>query len=241
MLKIPVLKTETSEFVIQPADAEHFHYADEICVHYVESAKQRGTGIAKRTPEYVIEKMREGKAIIALHNDGRFAGFSYIETWSHGKYVANSGLIVNPAFRMHGLGSQIKKSIFELSRKKYPNAKIFGITTSLAVMKMNSDLGYRPVTFSELTQEDEFWKGCQSCPNFDILTRNNRKMCLCTGMLYDPALHDNQKFNIRKYLAKYERWLRMKQYILLKKFRGENSGENKNSPLAKDASSLNSE
>jgi len=145
MFAMASTKTATAEFTIQPADSSHFHYADEICVHYEESAKQRGTGIAKRAPEYVTEKMREGKAIIALHEDGRFAGFSYIETWSHGNYVANSGLIVSPAFRMHGLGSQIKKSIFELSRKKYPHAKIFGITTSMAVLKMNSDLGYRPV------------------------------------------------------------------------------------------------
>lgn len=215
-------KIATSEFIILPADASHFHYAEEICVHYEESAKQRGTGIAKRTPEYVIEKMREGKAIIALHRNGKFAGFSYIETWSLGNYVANSGLIVNPLFRMHGLGSQIKHAIFELSRKKYPEAKIFGITTSMAVLKMNSDLGYRPVTFSELTQDDQFWNGCRSCPNFDILTRNERKMCLCTGMLYDPDQKGIKKFDIRKQLAKFERWLRMKQYVLLKRFRSEN-------------------
>jgi len=216
-------KIATSEFIIEPASSLHFNYAEEICVHYVESAKQRGTGIAKRTPEYVIEKMREGKAIIALHRDGRFAGFSYIETWSHGNYVANSGLIINPEFRNKGLGSMVKGAIFNLSKEKYPNAKIFGITTSMAVLKMNSDLGYRPVTFSELTQDDEFWKGCQSCPNFDILTRNNRKMCLCTGMLYDPAKNEQKKFDIRAQLVKFERWLRMKQFVLLNKFRGDNS------------------
>ncbi len=227
MLTMASTRTATSEFIIRPADASHFQYAEEICVHYEESAKQRGTGIAKRTPEYVIEKMREGKAIIALHRDGRFAGFSYIETWSHGNYVANSGLIVNPEFRMNKLGSQIKKAIFELSRQKYPRAKIFGITTSMAVLKMNSDLGYRPVVFSELTQDDEFWKGCTSCPNFDILTRNNRKMCLCTGMLYDPAKYEYKKpFDIRAQLSKFERWLRMKQFVLLKKFRSDNSGNN---------------
>lgn len=216
-------KIATSEFIIEPASSSHFHYAEEICVHYVESAKQRGTGIAKRTPEYVTEKMREGKAIIALHRDGRFAGFSYIETWSHGNYVANSGLIINPEFRNKGLGSIVKSAIFNLSKEKYPHAKIFGITTSMAVLKMNSDLGYRPVTFSELTQDDEFWKGCQSCPNFDILTRNNRKMCLCTGMLYDPAKNEQKKFNIREQFVKVERWLRMRQFVLLKKFRGDNS------------------
>ena len=230
MLKMASIKIAISEFNIQPAGSEHFHYAEQICIMYAESAKQRGTGIATRTPEYVIEKMREGKAIIALHRDGRFAGFSYIETWSHGKYVANSGLIVNPEFRNKGLGSDVKEAIFELSKKKYPDAKIFGITTSMAVLKMNSDLGYRPVTFSELSQDDEFWKGCNSCPNVDILTRNNRKMCLCTGMLYDPAQQGEKKFEIRKQFAKIERWLRMKQYRLFKKFRSENS-ENQQSSL----------
>ena len=212
-------KILNSEFILEPASSAHFHYAAEICVQYSESAKQRGTGIATRTPEYVTEKMREGKAIIALHTDGRFAGFSYIETWSHGNYVANSGLIINPEFRNKGLGAAVKGAIFELSKEKYPEAKIFGITTSMAVLKMNSDLGYRPVTFSELSQDDDFWKGCNSCPNVDILTRNNRKMCLCTGMLYDPAQHDPKKFDIRQQVEKVDRWQRMKQFLLFKKFR----------------------
>lgn len=151
-----------------------------------ESAKARGTGIARRKPEYVARKMEEGKAVIALHKDGTWAGFVYIETWSHGDYVANSGLIVNPEFRKVGLAKAIKKRVFELSREKYPQAKIFGLTTGLAVMKINSDLGYEPVTYSELTQDEEFWKGCQSCVNFDILVSKDRKNCMCTAMLWNP-------------------------------------------------------
>ena len=131
--------------------------------------------------------MTEGKAVIALGPGGEVAGFCYIETWDHGRYAANSGLIVAPAFRRMGLARRIKRHAFELSRIRYPDAKLFGITTSLAVMKINSDLGYRPVTFAELTGDDDFWQGCQSCPNFDVLTRMSRQMCLCTGMLYDPA------------------------------------------------------
>ncbi|MDA0844159.1 MAG: GNAT family N-acetyltransferase, partial [Bacteroidetes bacterium] len=65
---------------------------------------------------------------------------------------------------------------------------IFGITTGSAVMKINYQLGYQPVTFSELTDDPKFWDGCQTCLNYDILTRTNRKMCLCTGMLYDKHL-----------------------------------------------------
>src|SRR6187402_792070 len=131
--------------------------------------------------------MDEGKAIIALLPDGTWVGFCYIEAWQHEKYVANSGLIVSPPFRKTGIATEIKRKVFELSRKKYPDAKIFGLTTGLAVMKINSDLGYEPVTYSELTSDDEFWKGCQSCVNYDVLTSKGRKNCLCTAMLYDPA------------------------------------------------------
>src|SRR5437879_5791194 len=152
-----------------------------------ESAKARGTGIAKRSPEYVKLKMDEGKAVIALTEAGEWVGFCYIESWQHEKFVANSGLIVSPAFRKSGVAKQIKQKVFALSRKKYPNAKIFGLTTGLAVMKINSDLGYEPVTYSELTTDDEFWKGCQSCVNYEILMSKNRKNCMCTAMLYDPV------------------------------------------------------
>lgn len=173
------------EFNVQVAEQDHLPYAEEICALIEDAAKQRGTGIAKREPEYIQGKIKDGKAVIALCGND-LAGFCYIETWSHGKYVANSGLIVSPKYRKSGLARRIKKEAFELSRKKYPDAKLFGITTSLAVMKINSDLGYKPVTFSELTTDEEFWKGCQSCPNYDILSRTKRKMCLCTGMLADP-------------------------------------------------------
>ncbi|MDR2036601.1 MAG: GNAT family N-acetyltransferase [Bacteroidales bacterium] len=171
------------------------------------SAKVRGTGIAKRSPEYIERKMREGKAVIALDEQQHFAGFSYIESWSHELFVANSGLIVNPEYRKSGLARQIKKRIFELSRKKYPKAKIFSITTSLAVMKLNSEIGYKPVTFSELTDDNAFWKGCEACVNYDILQRNNRRMCLCTGMLYDPA--KEEKFNFIKSFNVLERFRRL--------------------------------
>lgn len=173
-------------FIITVATAQHEVYADTICHEIENSAKARGTGIAKRSPEYIREKMREGKAVLAFSPEGEWAGFCYIETWGHGKYVANSGLIVAPQFRKSGLARDIKKKVLELSTTKYPDAKLFGLTTGLAVMKINSDLGYEPVTYSELTDDEEFWKGCQSCVNFEILQSKNRKNCLCTAMLYDP-------------------------------------------------------
>lgn len=151
------------------------------------SARVRGTGIAKRSPEYIIQKMMEGKAVIAVTDTGIWAGFSYIETWSHGEFVANSGLIVNPEFRGHGVAKGVKTRIFKLSRKLFPQAKIFGLTTGLAVMKINSDLGYEPVTYSELTQDESFWEGCRSCVNYDILVQKQRNNCLCTAMLYLPG------------------------------------------------------
>jgi len=175
------------DFDIQVATAQHADYAQQICDEMAESAKARGTGIAQRSPEYVADKMLEGKAVIALYKDGTWAGFCYIETWGHGDFVVNSGLIVNPQFRKVGLAKAIKHKIFDLSRSKYPDAKIFGLTTGLAVMKINSELGYEPVTYSELTQDEEFWSGCKSCVNYDILTMKERKNCMCTAMMFDPA------------------------------------------------------
>lgn len=174
------------KFIVQVANMQHLHYASIICDEMESSAKARGTGIAKRSPEYIEQKMLEGKAVIAFTPEKKWAGFCYIETWSHGNYVANSGLIVAPQFRKDGLAKAIKAKVFQLSKQKYPEAKIFGLTTGLAVMKINSDLGYEPVTYSELTQDEAFWKGCQSCINFEILKSKERKNCLCTAMLYDP-------------------------------------------------------
>ena len=162
-------------------------YVDTILTTIAVAAKKRGTGIASRTPEYVTQKMLEGKAIIAIEEEtGTFAGFCYIESWEGKKFVANSGLIVSPEFQGHGLAKRIKQASFELSRKRFPDAKLFGLTTGLAVMKINSNLGYRPVPFSELPDDDAFWNSCKSCVNYDILQRTERRHCLCTGMLYDP-------------------------------------------------------
>ncbi len=168
------------------AEPQHAVYAEHICNLIYESALQRGTGIARRSNEYIASKITGGKAVVALDGD-RLVGFSYIECWGHGDYVATSGLIVDPEYRHLGLAKAIKEKTFELARTRFPFAKIFSITTSLPVMKLNSRMGYIPVTFSELTADDEFWKGCEGCCNYDILQRNKRRMCLCTGMLYDPA------------------------------------------------------
>lgn len=166
------------------ANTSHIKYAEIICQTIEDSAKQRGTGIAKRSPDYIRQKIEESKAVIAL-DKGTFAGFCYIETWESKRFVANSGLVVHPDYRGRGLAKAIKKKILNYSIQKYPDSKVFGITTGLAVMKINYELGYQPVTFSELTTDEAFWKGCSACKNYDILLRNEHKMCLCTGMLYN--------------------------------------------------------
>ena len=196
------------------AKAKHIKYAKEISLCIDDSAKVRGTGIARRAPEYIISKMEKGNAVIALDSD-RFAGFCYIEIWGHGKYVAHSGLIVAQEYRGKGLAKKIKKTVFELSLDKFPDAKVFGITTAMAVMKINYELGYKPVHFSELTDDPDFWKGCQTCKNFDILTRTERKMCLCTGMLYEPKINKDSSNKYNRALG--ERLKKIKKTLLLKK------------------------
>jgi hypothetical protein len=169
----------------QPRDAA---FARAIATEMEQSALARGTGISQRSTSYLAAKIMQGNAVIAHSPRGEWAGFSYIEAWNNEQIVSNSGLIVAPAFRLSGIARAIKKKIFELSRMKYPNAKIFTITTGAAIMKLNHELGFRPVAFTEM-QDEHFWDGCRSCVNCSILESKNRKLCLCTAMLYDPGEH----------------------------------------------------
>jgi len=258
VFNIVVYNTESTlnnhNLIVRLATADDKHYAETITHEMEESAKARGTGIAKRSPDYIRKKMDEGKAVIAVTPEGTWVGFCYIEAWEHDKYVANSGLIVSPAFRKTGVATEIKQKIFGLSREKYPHAKIFGLTTGLAVMKINSDLGYEPVTYSELTNDEEFWKGCQSCVNYEILMSKGRKNCMCTAMLFDPVeaeakikaaaaakaaqqeaktatvvtpegdLVTQRHRAFKGNFSLFERWVRFKQFVLLKSFRKKDDG-----------------
>lgn len=170
---------------VRIANADDTQYSAVLCEWYEESARMRKTGIAKRNPVYLERKMRNENAVIAFDDQDQLAGFSYIETYEEEKFVVNSGLIVRTDLRSSGIGREIKQAVFKLSRTKFPNSKIFSITTSLAVMRMNTKLGYKPVTFSELTQSDEFWNGCKSCKNYHILIDNDKERCICTGLVYD--------------------------------------------------------
>ena len=226
---------ETNNILIRVADSNDTSYAIAITDEMENSAKARGTGIAKRSPDYIEKKIIEGKAVIAVTTDGTWVGFCYIEAWGHEQFVANSGLIVAPAFRKSGVAKQIKKRIFDLSKEKYPHAKIFGLTTGLAVMKINSELGYEPVTYSELTDDEEFWAGCKSCVNFDILMSKDRKNCMCTAMLYDPADHrepEETKEDFKKNSKIYERLMEIRQSRLLRFFNRKNQSTD-NSKIVK--------
>jgi hypothetical protein len=220
---------EQSNIIVRVAIPADIIYASIITDEMASSAQARGTGIAKRSPEYISQKMSEGKAVIAVTKENQWVGFCYIEAWGHEKFVANSGLIVAPEFRKSGIAKTIKQRIFALSREKYPDAKIFGLTTGLAVMKINSDLGYKPVTYSELTDDDKFWEGCKSCVNYDILMSKGRKNCLCTAMLYDPQEHPKPEETAKDFKKKskiYERFMRLKKnrlYTYLKKKKLEKS------------------
>src|SRR6478609_4228435 len=241
-----------NNIIVREATNADAHFAEIITNEMAESAKARGTGIAKRSPDYIKMKMAEGKAVIAVTPEGEWVGFCYIESWEHEKFVANSGLVVAPAFRKGGVATLIKRKVFELSRKKYPHAKIFGLTTGLAVMKINSDLGYEPVTYSELTTDEEFWKGCKSCVNYEILMSKGRTNCMCTAMLFDPVEAaakqkqvaetvvtvegnlEHEKRHFQGNLKLFERWVRFKQFVLLRTFKkgeGENGVQEKRKSL----------
>lgn len=184
-------KIDREDIQVLVADAEHEVYVDTIIDTIREAARRRGTGIAERTHEYVATKMREGKAILALDGD-KFVGFSYIETWGNKHYVTTSGLIVHPDYQGLGVAKRIKDYTFTLARLRWPHAKIFSLTSGDAVMKLNTALGFVPVSFNQLTDDDAFWHGCKGCINHDILEAKNRKFCVCTGMLWNPETHHGE-------------------------------------------------
>jgi len=184
---------EEERIIVRLSEAADLIYAKEIADETEASAIARGTGIAKRSPESIGEKILAGKAVIALTEYGKWVGFQYLEVWEEGKFVSNSGLIVSPEYRNAGVASAIKDKIFKLSRYKYPNARVFSITTGLAIMKLNTGLGFEPVTYSEITKDENFWEGCKSCVNYDVLTGKKRCNCLCTAMLFDPEKKEKTK------------------------------------------------
>jgi GNAT superfamily N-acetyltransferase len=182
------MEEESDEFGFQVRTAEpkDVKYVYPILEEMERSARARGTGIARRTPQSICRKIYDGKAVIALTEGGDWAGFVYLEVWSGGEFVSNSGMIVNPAYRNQGVASMIKDRVFALARSRYPMAKIFSITTGAVIMKMNHRLGFEPVVYSSITRDGGFWDQCKQCVNYPILESNRREKCLCTAMVYDP-------------------------------------------------------
>lgn len=173
------------DITVEVANEKHIPYIKDILAAIYEASKVKGNSIVMRNPDYLAVKMKEGKAVIALCGDD-FAGFCYIECWQNEEFVANSGLIVKPEFRGQHLATRIKEKIFEVSRTMFPDACIFSITKSQAVIKMNTALGFKQVTYDQLTTDPKFWKGCDTCPHFQELLANGYRSCQCTGLLYKP-------------------------------------------------------
>ncbi len=186
----------TDNILVRRATKKDITYVYEILAEMERSAKERGTGIGKRSPQQLCQKIYDGKAIIALTSAGAWAGFSYFELWDEGRFISQSGLIVNPSFRKSGIAGRIKGLLFQTCRETYPAARLFSITTGMAVMKMNHDLDFEPVTYSELPREERFWNQCASCVNYPVLQSKDRKMCFCTAMLFDPNQHSPAGKNI---------------------------------------------
>ena len=193
---------EMDDIDVIVADESHEEFVDIILDTIEQAAQVRGTGIAKRSHEYIAQKMKEGKAIIALAGE-EFVGFMYIESWGNKQYVATSGLIVVDKYRHRGIAKRIKHAAFSLARLRWPKAKIFSLTSGSAVMKMNTELGYLPVTFADLTDDEAFWRGCNGCVNSDILARTQRKYCICTAMLFDP--NDPRSLMLEKMYEAYNK------------------------------------
>ena len=187
--------------VIRLATAKDVHHINAITQEIEASAKTKGTGLCKRSPQQLEQRIKEGHAVIALTANNDWAGFCYIKAWDNAAFVSTCALVVSPAYRKSGVATQLKAEAFRLARTKYPAAKLFGLTTSLAVMKINTGLGFKPVTYSEITKAEGFWDACKSCPNYDVLQRKNGATCLCTAMLFEAIgnetvpLSGHQKFS----------------------------------------------
>lgn len=176
----------SDEVRILPATTEHLRYVPAIVQLIEDASNEPGAALAKRSAEYVTSKIEHGFAVIALTEDDKVVGFQCLSPWEGDKFVSHSALVVHPNFRRQGLSREIKGQIVELTRKKFPEAIMFGITLSPSVMSLNTAHGFRPVGYDSLTKDDAFWKGCETCPYHDVLLKMQRTVCLCTALRLDP-------------------------------------------------------
>jgi hypothetical protein len=151
----------------------------------IEIASQiKGTGICKREPAFISQKITEGNAVMAVTPSGAWAGFCYIQPHDNGQFVSSCALVISRNFRNRGIASQIKAQVLALAKNKYPAARIFGLTTSHVVERINAQLNYVEVSYAEVTQADTFWQSCRSCENYQLLLQQDKKKCLCKAMVY---------------------------------------------------------
>lgn len=175
-------------YIVRIATSDDHKYTTEITDELAYSATKRGISIARRTPEYAINKMDKGLAVIALNpENGDWIGFCCIEVWEHQKYVASSGLIISPKYRGMGIATMLKARLFELCQTKFPKAKIFSLTTNQAVIHANIDLGFKIVAFSEVLNDSLFMDGCKSWVDFSGLMNNNPTHAYYVAMVFDPT------------------------------------------------------
>ncbi len=140
--------------------------------------------IATRTTEWLAKKVRARRAAVALDGD-ELVGFGYWSSWQEDTFVSHSGLVVRADYRGAGLGGDLKRVLFDSSRRQLPDARLISLTTSPQVRKLNLALGFEIVPLDQLTQDPAFWEGCKTCRNYeDVVARGEQ--CCCEGMLLLP-------------------------------------------------------
>lgn len=164
---------------VRIATGEDSHFAEDASRLIDDAAKSHD--IARRDPAMLQDKIGEGHAVVAV-DDRTLVGFAYFSTWEGGRFVSHSGLVVHPDYQGIGLGKRIKLKLFDASEALFPDAATMSLTTSSAVEKLNLSLGFEPVPLSELTDDPEFWKGCETCRNY-AETKARGDQCCCSGML----------------------------------------------------------
>lgn len=173
--------------IVRIATSEDYKYIGVIIEEMTLSAAKRGVHIIPRTPEYIMEKMNAGLAVIAINPENdEWVGFCCIEVWAHGKYVANSGLIVSPQYRGIGISRDIKITLFKQCRSKFPAARLFSLSTSPAVQHVNEELGYKVIPHADMLKDKFFLQGCTSWVNYVGLMNDKELSTRYVAMVFDP-------------------------------------------------------
>jgi len=172
------------KYTVRSAQATDIIHASLISKTIELTNQNADNGICKRSASFLQQKILEGDAVIAVTKQNKWVGFIYLQKWND-DFVSCCALIVHARYRNEKIAWQLKQKAVDLAKRKYPNAKLFGLTTAAAVMKINSRLGYIPVTYDQITGDQNFWNACKTCPNYQILKSKGQRNCLCTAMLLE--------------------------------------------------------